>query len=174
MLGGPTRVVSLTRADRQLPAPAATFAGRDVLAPAAGYLAAGEPLTSLGVEVDPSGLMPGLVPLAEADAGGAIRGEVLWIDRFGNCQLNIGPDDLEARGALRGGTVEVHLGGNIRAARWVETYAEARPSELVVLVDSYGLASLALDRASAAAACGLQSGSAVTLVPPGASVEGST
>jgi len=174
MLGGPTRVVSLTRADRQLPAPAATFAGRDVLAPAAGYLAAGEPLTSLGVEVDPSGLMPGLVPLPEADAGGAIRGEVLWIDRFGNCQLNIGPDDLEARGALRGGTVEVHLGGNVRAARWVETYAEARPSELVVLVDSYGLASLALDRASAAAACGLQSGSAVTLVPPGASVEGST
>jgi hypothetical protein len=39
-----------------------------------------------------------------------------------------------------------------------------------MLVDSYGLASLALDRGSAAAECKLRSGSAVTLVPPGATV----
>ena len=44
----------------------------------------------------------------------------------------------------------MHLGGEIRAARWVHTYADAKPSELVLLVDSYGLLSLALDRESAA------------------------
>jgi S-adenosyl-L-methionine hydrolase (adenosine-forming) len=56
--------------------------------------------------------------------------------------------------------------------RWVHTYADAKSSELVLLVDSYGLASLALDRGSAAAECKLESGSAVTLVPPGATVTG--
>jgi hypothetical protein len=37
----------------------------------------------------------------------------------------------------------------------------------VLLVDSYGLLSLALDRRSAAAEYGLAPGVAVTLVPPG-------
>ena len=58
-------------------------------------------------------------------------------------------------------------GGEIRAARWVHTYADAKPSELVLLVDSYGLLSLALDRESAAAALGFKAGSGVTLVPEG-------
>ena len=52
----------------------------------------------------------------------------------------------------------------------MHTYAEAKPSELVVLVDSYGLLSLALDRESAAAALGIKAGSGVTLVPEGASL----
>jgi S-adenosylmethionine hydrolase len=54
----------------------------------------------------------------------------------------------------------------------VETYADAKPSELVLLVDSYGLTALALDRGSAAAECKLHAGAAVTLVPPGATVTG--
>jgi hypothetical protein len=37
----------------------------------------------------------------------------------------------------------------------------------VLLVDSYGLIALALDRESAAAALGLKAGSGVTLVPEG-------
>jgi S-adenosylmethionine hydrolase len=59
----------------------------------------------------------------------------------------------------------VHAGGEIRAARWVHTYADAKPSELVLVVDSYGLLSLAFDRESAAAALRLAAGSGVTLVP---------
>ena len=61
----------------------------------------------------------------------------------------------------------MRFGGRARQARWVHTYADAKPSELVLLVDSYGLLALALDRKSAAVDCGLRAGSAVTLVPPG-------
>ena len=50
----------------------------------------------------------------------------------------------------------------------MHTYADAKPSELVLLVDSYGLLALAFDRESAAAALGLRTGSGVTLVPEGA------
>ena len=172
ILGGAQRVVSLTSTEHQLPAPGPTFAGRDVLAPAAAHLAAGVDPSELGDEVDAAGLVPGLVSLPQHDEGGAIHGEVWWIDRFGNCQLNIDPDELRAHGAEPGAPIEVRFGEQARSVRWVHTYADAKPSELVLLVDSYGLASLALDRSSAAAECALTPGSAVTLVPPGATVSG--
>jgi S-adenosylmethionine hydrolase len=172
ILGGARRVISLTSTEHQLPAPGPTFAGRDVLAPAAAHLAAGVDPSELGEEVDAAGLVPGLVSLPRHDEGGAIHGEVWWIDRFGNCQLNIDPDELRAHGAEPGVPLEVRFGDQVRSVRWVHTYADAKPSELVLLVDSYGLASLALDRGSAAAECALEPASAVTLVPPGGTVTG--
>jgi S-adenosyl-L-methionine hydrolase (adenosine-forming) len=168
MIGGARRVVELLNADYHLPAPGATFAGRDVLSPVAGHLAAGAELGAFGPDVDPAGLVPGLVALPEVQADGAIVGEVWWVDRFGNCQLNIDPDALEAGGTSRGGRVEVRTAKEVRAARWVRTYAEAKPSELVMLVDSYGLVCLAFDRESAADVLGLRAGSAVVLAPEGA------
>jgi S-adenosylmethionine hydrolase len=170
ILSGAQRVVALTSTEHQLPAPGPTFAGRDILAPAAAHLAAGVDLSDLGEEVDPAGLAPGLVSLPQHDEGGAIRGEVWWVDRFGNCELNVDPDELRAHGAEPGAVLEVRFGDQARSVRWVHTYADAKPAELVMLVDSYGLAALALDRASAAAECKLRPGSAVTLVPPGATV----
>lgn len=167
MAGGARSAIVLDDPDYQLPAPGPTFAGRDVLAPAAGHLAAGVPLAQLGSPIDPAGLVPGLVSLPEVRADGSIAGEVWWVDRFGNCQLNIDPGELGTGVARPGARVEVHLANEIRVARWVHTYADAKPSELVLLVDSYGLLALALDREPAAVAFGLKAGSGVTLVPEG-------
>ena len=168
MLGGATRAVSLTNPEYQLEAPGATFAGRDVFAPAAGYLAAGTPLEALGELVDPMALVPGMVPLPR-DEGGRAAGEVLWVDRYGNAQLNIDPGDLAALGVEPGGALEIQCGNDRRTGRWVGSYAEAGPFELAVVVDSYGLVSITRDRRAAAEELGLQPGSAVTLgpVPPG-------
>src|SRR4051794_1506057 len=165
MAGGARSVISLDNPDYQLPAPGPTFAGRDALAPAAGPLAAGVPFPELGTPVAPATLVPGLVALLEVRDDGSIVGEVWWVDRFGNCQLNIDPGELGAAGV--DARVEVHAGGEIRAARWVHTYADAKPSELVLLVDSYGLLALAFDRESAAATRRLKAGSGVALVPEG-------
>jgi S-adenosylmethionine hydrolase len=137
-----------------------------VLAPALAHHATGVPLADLGDALDPVGLLPGLVGLPRVAPGGALEAEVWWVDRFGNCQLNVGPDELEELGGQRDGRIEVRAGDTVRAARWVQTYADAKPSELVLVVDSYGLCSLALDRRSAAAELGLRTGSPVTLVPP--------
>lgn len=171
MLGGARRVVELTDDRYHLPSPGPTFAGRDVLAAALAHHAAGAALEDLGPAVDPVSLLPGLVGLPRVAPGGAVEAEVWWVDRFGNCQLNLGPDELEELGGERGGRVEVRAGDVVRAARWVHTYADAKSSELVLVVDSYGLCSLALDRRSAAAELGLRTGAAVTLVPPGASAD---
>lgn len=163
MLGGARRVVSLTNDEYHLEAPGPTFAGRDVLAPAAAYLASGVDLAELGELADPFSLVPGLVPLPQTD-GEALRGEVLWADRFGNLQLNVDPGDLESIGVKPGDVVEVRVSGaERRAARWVTTYAEAGPHELVLVVDSYGLMSIAFDRRSASDALGMRAGTGVTL-----------
>lgn len=165
MVGGSGRAVSLTNEDYHLAAPGPTFAGRDILAPAAGFLASGVPLGALGEEIDPIGMVPGLVSLPNVEDG-TIVGEVWWVDRFGNCQLNIDPAELQRFGVDVGGSVELRFGGQARMARWVRSYADAKPSELVVLVDSYGLLSVAFDRRSAADECSLRAGAGITIVPP--------
>ena len=170
MLGGPRRVVAITSAEHRLSAPGSTFAGRDVLAPAAAHLAGGGDLAELGEPVDPASLVPGVLGLPRPLEGGAIEADVWWVDRFGNCQLNCGPDELAAAGATPGTAVEVLIGDRAKSARWVAAYADARPAELVLLVDSYGLLALALDRESAALEYGLTAGSTVVLRPPGATV----
>jgi len=166
MLGGPRRVVSLESPEYRLPAPGPTFAGRDIMAPAAAHLANGVPLESLGPVVDPASLAPGLVPLPNEREDGSIACEVLWVDRYGNCQLNVAPEQLTERGIAPGGVVGVRVGERERRARWVPTFAAAKPSELVVLVDAYGMCALALDQRSAASELALRAGQTCVLTTP--------
>lgn len=173
MLGGPTRVVELTTEQYQLPSPGPTFAGRDVMAPAAAHLLVGIPISVLGPEVEPASLTPALVPLPSEEER-RITGEVLWVDGFGNCQLNIAPEQLVTAGATEGDALEITFGEPTpngeraaRRARWVHTFADARPSELILFVDSYGMCALALDRRSAATELDVRPGSPVTLATEG-------
>lgn len=62
---------------------------RDLLAPAAGRLAAGEPLDALGEPIDPTLLLPSLVAVPRTEADGSVTAEVLSITRWGTVQLNV-------------------------------------------------------------------------------------
>jgi S-adenosylmethionine hydrolase len=123
-------------------------------------------VADLGPVVDPSTLTPGLVPLPREDDNGGITGEVLWVDHFGNCQLNVAPEDLRDRGVEPNGYVSVQIGAAEQRARWVDTFADAKPSELVLIVDSYGMCALAYDRRSAAAQLNVRAGSVVSMTTP--------
>ena len=159
MVGGSGRAVELTDPEYQLPAPGNTFAGRDVFAPAAAHLCNGVDLAELGNPVDPVTLRPGILPLSRVEDGKLI-GEVLWVDHYGNVQLNVGPDDIEAMGdrvTLRWSADQV------RTARRAPAYGALKAGEVGLVVDSYGLVSVALDRRSAAEELRLRPGDAVTL-----------
>jgi S-adenosyl-L-methionine hydrolase (adenosine-forming) len=161
MTGGAERAVELTNADYQLAAPGPTFAGRDVFAPAAAHLCNGVDLAELGPLVDPLSLRPGILPLSEVVEDG-VKAEVLWVDRFGNVQLNVDPDDI----AFLGDRLRVRYGeaeASVRTGGRVSTYGDLKAGQLGVIVDSYGLVSLAFDRMSAAAELKLRPGDAVTL-----------
>ncbi len=97
MLGGASRAVSLTNTKLQLPAAGDTFDGRDVFGPAAAYLCQGVPLEELGEEVAVASLLPAVVPTAQK-LDDHMTAEALWVDHFGNVQLNVAPDDLDDMG----------------------------------------------------------------------------
>jgi S-adenosylmethionine hydrolase len=158
MCGGPTTIVELTNPEYQLETPGATFAGRDVFAPAAAHLCTGVPLTELGPVVDPSSLMPGLLPVARHEDG-ALIAEVLWVDQFGNAQLNVDLADVEPLGDR----VHVQIGDRSRTARRLTAYGDIAVGEVGLVIDSYGLVSVAVDRRSAATELGLHPGTEVRL-----------
>jgi S-adenosyl-L-methionine hydrolase (adenosine-forming) len=158
MVGGADRAVALTNPEYQLPAPGPTFAGRDVFAPAAAHLCNGVDLDALGEPVDPVTLLPGLLPVTREEHG-VVVAEVLWIDRFGNAQLNVDPDEVSSLGDR----VRLRFAETKRTAIRADNYAALRTGEVGLVVDSYGLLSIAVDRGSAAEQLGLHAGDPVTL-----------
>ena len=158
LLGGARRAVELTNEKYRLTTPGSTFDGRDVFAPAAAHLAAGVPLADLGPWISPESLRPGIVPVPRLSSE-SIAAEVLWVDRFGNVQLNVSPADLEPLG----GKVLLRFAGGTRPARRVTSYSEIKTAEVGLLEDSYGLIAIALYKRSAALELGLAAEVAVAI-----------
>lgn len=160
MCGGADRAVELDNPEYQLPAPGATFAGRDVFAPAAAHLANGVPLEAIGTEVNVATLLPGVLPLTYEEDG-ALVGEVLWVDHYGNAQLNIDPEEIESFGDR----IRLRFGDHVRTARRVDAFGELGATEVGLVLDSYGLIAVAVDRHSAATELGLEPSTEVRLEP---------
>jgi S-adenosylmethionine hydrolase len=147
LLSASARAVSLA-----VPASAShTFHGRDVFAPAAAVLALGESLDALGNAANSPVIRR--TPEATRRADGAIEGEVILVDRFGNAVTNLL--------GLRGGTVEV---GALRVAVR-RTYSEVAVGQPVAVVGSMGFIELAVRDGNAAETVGLSRGDRVVLRP---------
>ena len=167
MAGGAERAVELTNSEYQLRAAGTTFAGRDVFGPAAAHICNGVALTELGPEVDPVLLLPGTVPLSRLEDDELIA-EVLWVDRFGNAQLNVGPDDLPPTWGpqlqVRVGMRTDPSGVTTRRAVRASSFAELASGAVGLVLDSYGMLAVAMDRRSAADELGLAAGDQVIVV----------
>lgn len=163
MVGGASRVVSIENPEAMIPSPGETFHGRDVFAPAAALLAAGDAaIEDLGPSVPGEEVVPLLLPLAEAE-GSAVTGKAWWVDGFGNVQTNISPDDLALAGLASGEIVTVRVGSSIHTLRWVSSYAEVEEGEGLIHVDSAGLVAIAVRDGSAADEFNLTDGVVVTM-----------
>jgi S-adenosylmethionine hydrolase len=160
MAGGAQRAVDLTNEDYHLLSHGVTFAGRDIFAPVAAHLCNGVDLTEFGPLIDADELMPGMVPLPRQEDEGLV-GEVLWVDHFGNCQLNIGPDEIADWGAQ----IQVSFGESQRVATRKTTFADIATGAVGLVVDSCGMLALALDQRSAASDLGIGPGDQITLAP---------
>ncbi|GMQ86554.1 MAG: SAM-dependent chlorinase/fluorinase [Acidimicrobiia bacterium] len=167
MVGGADLIVSIEAAEFRLPVHGATFDGRDLFAPAAAVLASAEAeITDLGPPVDPGEVVPMMIPLVEEDAFGAIQGEVLWVDHFGNAQTNGTPEDLSSIGLQPGSEVSVVIAGAEQRLPWVDTYGALRPSDALLHVDSYGQIAVAVRDGRADETFGLGVGTPVIFRKP--------
>lgn len=162
LCGGATAAVELDDPTFHLVTPdeavGVTFAGRDVFAPAAAHLCLGVALHEMGTPIDVESLTPGLIPVARNE-GNAIIADVLWVDRYGNAQLNIDANDV----APLGTALRVRVRESTRRAVLASTYSDLTAGVIGVIVDSYGLLSLCVDRGSAALDLRLAAGDEVRI-----------
>ncbi len=150
LAGGADSAVVLDNPEYHLAAPGDTFAGRDIFAPAAAHLCNGVALTELGTSIDVDTLLPGIVPLPRQE-GDELHAEVTWVDRYGNCQINVSPDDV----ADLGSPIRVTLGARGTGERIVRSMPVVRNfgqigAGIGLVVDSFGMLALCKDRGSAA------------------------
>lgn len=184
MAGGPDRAFELTNIELHLDGPGSTFAGRDVFAPVAAFLCNGGLLEEVGEEIDPISVLPAVVPLPTHEQhpvhGDVMRCEITWVDTYGNCQLNLGRDEVAhfgnaikvVLGSLSGGGLGSAPSDDVvRSAPIVDHFAAIGEGALGLVVDSYGMLALCVDRGSAASELGLSAGDAILL---GAGTAGGT
>jgi hypothetical protein len=147
------RAFELTAPEYRRPEVSRTFHGRDLFAPAAGFLALGVAPERFGPPVTDPLRLPWPAALAVGDGW---RGEVVHVDRFGNLITSLRADEVPA-GAV------VEIAG--RALPLVATYAEAEMGAAAALIGSAGRLEVAVRQGSAATALGVGRGEPVLVRP---------
>jgi len=139
-----------------------TFHGRDVFSPAAAHLAVGLDPAELGPAVEPDSLVR--LELPEPEVGSArIGATVLYVDRYGNVQLNLSRVDLERAGVVPGRRVELDLGVDRYYATAARAFSDARPGDIILYEDSYENIAVAITAGNAAEMFGLRTGQRLTI-----------
>jgi hypothetical protein len=164
LAGGAERAVILDRDEHHLSSPGATFAARDVLAPVTAALARGVDMSELGSPIDPGSLLPSVVPIPREEDG-TLACEILWVDRFGNCQINVSHEDVLAVFGPETSRVRIAFGDELRNVEIVTAFGALGAGAFGLVIDASGLLALAFDRASASRELGLGEGDAVRLSP---------
>jgi hypothetical protein len=152
---GIRRIVELTDKRVFLQPCSATFHGRDVFAPVAAALATGTPPSALGRER--SDLHRLALPLPSTH-GEDVRGEVVYVDHFGNLMSNLRPEVFPKRPFV----VTV---GEVRIAAVSPTYAAVAPGAAVAVVNSFGLLEIAVRNGAARDALAISTGAPIVLTP---------
>jgi S-adenosylmethionine hydrolase len=152
-LGGVADAHELANPEYALDSVSRTFHGRDLFSPAAAHLSLGVPLTELGPPIDPGALVRLDVPVPDVGQN-RIRASVLYVDHFGNIQLNLKRRHLEEAGVLPGVMVELELSLDRYYATAARTFADARPGDIILYEDAYGNIAIAISGGSAAALFG--------------------
>jgi S-adenosyl-L-methionine hydrolase (adenosine-forming) len=153
--GGVVEAVDIGRSPFALERVSATFHGRDIFAPAAAGLASGAALTDVGEPIEPAGLVALELPRAQV-SDGVLVAHAVYIDGFGNVQLDVEADEIGRFGLSIGQAVELTVAGRGRAsARYLRTFADAPSGELLLYEDSYSRLAIAVNQGSAAARLGL-------------------
>ena len=158
----PAAAHELANPDYALETVSRTFHGRDLFSPAAAHLSRGVALEELGPPVDPLALVR--LELPEPEVGrNRIRATALYVDHFGNIQLNLKREHLENGDVEPGVTVELELALERYYATAARTFADARAGDVILYEDAYGNVAIAINGGNAAETFGAGPGQEVRI-----------
>ncbi len=124
-----------------------TFHGRDIFAPAAAWLARGTPLRAFGPALPR--ITPLMLPEARLTRARA-RGEVIYVDGFGNLITNIGAATIaRLRACFPEKALSVRIGSSA-AVEIFRAYGDARVGRPLATIGSFDLLEIAVRDGSAA------------------------
>jgi S-adenosylmethionine hydrolase len=157
LFGGVVQAVDIGRSPVRLEPQSDTFHGRDIFAPVAAALAAGETLTALGDPLAQNELCDLRLSSARVHER-TLTAHVLRADHFGNVILDASHEHLAAVGVRPGATLSVSAPRGGYTARYARTFADVPPGQLLLYEDSLRLAALAVNQGSAAEQLGVKAG----------------
>ncbi|HZU80103.1 MAG TPA: SAM-dependent chlorinase/fluorinase [Acidimicrobiales bacterium] len=158
--GGVAEAVDIGRSPFALQPVSATFHGRDIFAPVAARLAAGASLGEVGEPCDPEGLVSLELPEASVEDG-VLVAHALYLDRFGNVQLDADPGDTPGWPAR----VAISVRGESWPGTYGRTFATVPPGELLVYEDSDRRLAVAVNQGSAVDRLGISVGDEIRIAP---------
>lgn len=145
--------------------PSTTFHGRDIFAPAAAHLAAGEPMEALGSPID------ALEPLRWAlpsTAPRTVQGWIVHIDHFGNCITNVRRSTLAEAAELDDPNPSLDVFpplkcyvGNTVLRELHSTYGAVPEADPLLLFGSTGFLEVAVNGGNAAELLDIRKGDSV-------------
>jgi S-adenosylmethionine hydrolase len=142
--GGVVEAVDVAHSPHRLEPVSATFHGRDLFAPVAAHLAAGEPLAAAGEPIDPDDLVALRLPTPYVEAE-RVFAHVVGAVTIGNVALDVTHEEGTNAGLRLGASVRV----NGTPATYARTFEEVGPGELMLYEDAYRTLALAVNRGSA-------------------------
>ncbi|HSU91777.1 MAG TPA: SAM-dependent chlorinase/fluorinase [Sporolactobacillaceae bacterium] len=161
---GIKRIVKLTSTRHRLSNVSSTFHGRDIFAPAAAHLSRGTPFASLG---------PSLRSIEKLElprvvqSSHEIRGEVIYVDGFGNLVTNVDRDRIvQLNACFRGKSLSVRIKPGAARIPIIDTYAAVPKGAPLAIFGSFGLLEVAIRDGNAATHFGAGPGSSVSVVGP--------
>lgn len=126
-------IIHLTAKHYFMPDSSATFHGRDIFAPVAGWLSKGTDPSNFGDII--TDYIKLALPEVSMPTKKALEGEVIYLDHFGNAITNITAKDLNAvREANPGRSFKIIFKG--RPVMFKEYYSQAEDKDLYALVNS--------------------------------------
>ena len=159
--GGVLEAADIGRSPFALLPVSATFHGRDIFAPVAARLAGGVGLGEVGEPCDPDGLVRLALPQCRFDEDGVLVAHAVYVDRFGNVQL----DGLGAPGLRTGQSVAISVRGESWPGVYGRTFADVEAGELLVYEDSDARLAVAVNQGSAVERLGISVGDELRIAP---------
>ena len=123
-----------------------TFIGRDILGPVAGYVSLGVDITQLGEEINDYELIPIKQPEVNKDK---IIGEIIFIDRYGNIQVNFGSYFIKSLGVQIGEKIKIKIGNKVVKAMYSPSYGFVDEGGFVIFEASTDFIEIARNESSA-------------------------
>ena len=151
--GGVAEAVEISASPWRLEPVSATFHGRDVFAPVAARLAAGEPLGEAGPPVDPDELVRVELTRARVEAC-ALVAKVVETDGFGNLALDARLRDLRGTDIRLGDAIAVRRDTRRAPGVFARTFADVARGGLLLYEDAGGSLAVAINGGDAAALLG--------------------